>query len=228
MKKGFAAVPVIIMVFAVLEVGVMGYFAISSGKKSPVNSNQTTSINKKVINNTGITAEEFDQLGNLHFDCNNNNVDDDQDLQSGRSKDINKNGIPDECELTPALPRERTDNYSEVRLSTVDHTEPDNNATLSAWPKTVKVFFKEPPAGCRQMSVVTESAPAVPMANQAHSSADGLEMELSTDGADTSMGGPYIVRYSVCLQGGKVENLVSYNSAMESNGSFGFNVVFPK
>ena len=37
------------------------------------------------------------------MDCNQNNLLDECDIQSGRSLDLNGNGIPDECEQAPCI-----------------------------------------------------------------------------------------------------------------------------
>jgi hypothetical protein len=75
------------------------------------------------------------------------------------------------------------------------------------------------------MDVVTETTIAVPAKNTAKLSADGMSMTLSTEGADTSISGPYIVRYYSCFD---EPNYVADtpNHLSKNIGTFGFNIVF--
>ena len=52
--------------------------------------------------NVEMTQAIYDSLCSLRFDCNDNNVPDDEEVASGAVADVNGNGIPDECE-SPAI-----------------------------------------------------------------------------------------------------------------------------
>ena len=45
-----------------------------------------------------LVTTDVEQVGCLWYDCNDNNVDDIDDISTGTSSDTNGNGIPDECE----------------------------------------------------------------------------------------------------------------------------------
>lgn len=51
-------------------------------------------------------------------DCNDNCIPDKEDIASGRSKDLNQNGIPDECETEPGSIEVICDTYMSVGLGT--------------------------------------------------------------------------------------------------------------
>lgn len=56
----------------------------------------------RVVDGEELTAEiaaELDEIG----DCNGNDVRDDEDIRNGTSPDLNRNGIPDECEPVTAV-----------------------------------------------------------------------------------------------------------------------------